>query len=92
MPTIIDTKFAVLRASYSGSISDMTIAWLQDNGATSSHISDAWKEMLADKLVATPTGNKNDDWFQLLDELGFSTGSLNDRELAFWVDGGTLPA
>ena len=90
MATLSDEKFAALRTlTYTGSISDMTLQWLQANGATSDSISDAWEEMLAAQLVATPTGQKNDDWFQLLGEKGYS-GSLTDRELAFWQAGGTF--
>ena len=61
------------------------------NVAPSTQISDLWRLMLNDKLIAPPTGQYNDDWFSLLGELGFTNGALNDRELAFWVAGGTIP-
>jgi hypothetical protein len=90
MPAVVDEKFATLRLLYAGAMSDMTLLWLQANGATANAIPDAWKEMLAAKLVAIPTGQRNDDWYQLLGELGH-TGSMNDRELQFWVGGAVLP-
>ena len=83
MATLSDIRFEKLRAlGYIGSISDMTLAWLQDNGATSNQISDAWVEVL-DSFPLGLTGSRNDKWFELLGLVGYS-GSLNDRELAFW--------
>ena len=84
MATVNDAKFAALRTlAYTGSINDMTLQWLQANGATADAIPDAWREFLDANLVATPTGQRNDDWYQYLVEQGHS-GSLNDMELAFW--------
>jgi hypothetical protein len=45
-------------------------------------LADAWHAFLAQEVPAA-TGHWNDDWFAYLGSLGF-TGSLNDRELAFW--------
>ncbi len=92
MASLSDARFDALRTLlFTGSTSDMLLAWLQDNGATAKAIPDAWKEMLASKLVATPTGQRTDDWYQLLGEQGFA-GAMNDRELAFWDGGAVLPA
>jgi hypothetical protein len=65
----------------------MTLQWLQAKVAvTANNLPDAWREFLDDALVS-PTGQFNDDWFQYLgDQL--HTGSLNDRELAFWISQG----
>jgi hypothetical protein len=90
MATLSDARFDALRAQlFTGATSDMLLQWLQLNGATAKAIPDAWKEMLAAQLVAPPTGQYNDDWFQLLDEQGF-TGAISDRELDFWIAGGVL--
>lgn len=88
--TLPDAKFDSLRTQgFSGSVSDMILEWLQLNGATSNSVPDAWREML-DLQVASPTGQRNDDWFALLGSLGYTQDSLNDRELAFWQDGGLI--
>jgi hypothetical protein len=92
MATVTDAKFDALRALlHTGAMPEMTLSWLQAAGATSSSLPDAWNEMLAIKLITpVPTGQRNDDWFEYLGVLTH-TGSLNDRELAFWVSGGVLP-
>ena len=89
MPTIMDAKFAALRAQgFTGAMSDMTLQWLQDAGATSNHVADAWLEML--ELQGLPiSGQRNGLWYAYLGVLGY-TGSINDRELQFWLAGGVL--
>jgi hypothetical protein len=90
LPTgsLIDAKWnALVGKGYTGSMSDMTLAWLQANGATSGHISDAWLEMLEAK---GGSGQRNDMWYDLLGTMGY-TGALPDRELQFWLDGGDPP-
>jgi hypothetical protein len=83
--TLADAKFDALRdQGFTGTLSDMTLQWLQANGATSGSITDAWLEVLPG------TGQRNDRWYTVLGGMGY-TGSLNDREFAFWVDGGVLP-
>jgi hypothetical protein len=90
MTTLSDAKFAALRTQlFTGAMSDMTLAWLQANGATSSSIPDAWREMLIAQGADAGTYHRNDAWYQVLGDLGY-TGSLPDRELAFWKDGGTF--
>lgn len=89
MPNITDSKFAALRSQgYTGSISDMMLQWLQANGATSNSIPDAWREVLV--IQGYGLQQRNDDWFALLGDLGYTTGSLNDRAAQFWLDGGEL--
>lgn len=67
-----------------GHINGLTLKWLQDNGATSNSLPDAWMEMLAAN-GATPPFHRNDAWYALLGTMGY-TGSLNDRELDFWCN------
>jgi len=74
---------------YFGDLNDQTIAWLQGLGATSSNLNDAWRQMLALFLVS-PSGNRMDDWRNLLAINGFSQGALNDRELAFFLSNADL--
>lgn len=92
MDSLTDAKFDGLRAQgFTGSISDMTLQWLQANGATSDNITDAWREMLTSKILDKPQAyQRNDWWFQVLGELGYSQGQLNSRALAFWQDGGII--
>jgi hypothetical protein len=68
-------------------MSDMTLQWLHDNGATSPSIVDAWAEMLD---FQGAVGARNDAWFELLGTLGFTDGSISEREAAFWEAGGNL--
>ena len=91
MATLSDAKFQALRGQgRTGSISDMQLQWLQANGATSSQQSDAWREMLASQLSKPITAvQRNDDWYTLLGNQGHS-GSMNDREIAFWQAGGAF--
>lgn len=84
MATVTDLKFTALRGlGYTGSISDMTLQWLQANGATSPAMADAWLEFLAAVLLTAATGNRVDDWYAYLGAQGH-TGSVSDRELQFW--------
>lgn len=77
-----DLKFNLFRAlGFTGALADMELQWLQDNGATSDNLSDAWIEYLAAEL-ASPTGVRLDDWFALLRET--YTGSMSDMENEFW--------
>ena len=70
MTTLVDAKWAALRAQlFTGAMSDMTLQWLQNAGATSSSIPDAWREML-DALLTVTTGQRNDDWVALLQAEG----------------------
>lgn len=84
MTPTIDLKFTALRGlGFTGSISDMTLQWLQGNGATSNALPDAWIEYLAIELDTAATGVRTDDWFAFLRAEGH-TGSVNDMENQFW--------
>ena len=51
MATRNDDKFQALRdQGFTGAMPDMTLQWLQFNGATSNSVSDAWVEMLQSQL------------------------------------------
>lgn len=55
-----------------------------------STISDAWRRMLLSRSgLPVATYHRNDYWYVYLGALGY-TGSMNDRELAFWLNGGTF--
>lgn len=86
---ITDLKFDALRAQgHTGAVSEMMLAWLQADGATSNKLNDAWREMLTSKGFTT--GNNNDDWYALLGSLGFTEKGRNSRERDFWAAGGLL--
>jgi len=71
-------------------MSDMTLQWLQANGATSNSISDAWREMLNAKLLI---GQRNDMWRDYLISVAPADigRQMNDLELWFWdTNGGDL--
>jgi hypothetical protein len=87
--TLVDAKWEALRdQGFTGAMSDMTLQWLQANGATSDRISDAWLEMLTDKGAAG--SQRSDMWYDLLGQMGYE-GALPDREFLFWINGGVLP-
>ena len=92
MPTLIDSKFEALRAQgFTGSMSDMTLQWLQANGATSNQIPDAWNEVLS--ILVSTAGANSDRWYVYLKDSGFGgtdQNQINDMELAFWLAGGLL--
>ena len=84
-----DAKFTALRnQGFTGSLPDMTLQWLQNGGAVAGTIPDAWMEMLAIHGITDTT--ISDGWYTLLGNMGY-TGQNNDRQLAFWNDGGILP-
>ena len=55
-----------------------------DTQSPRSSLPDAWNSFLALQLGAAATGQRNDDWYGYLGSLGH-TGSLNDRELQYWL-------
>jgi hypothetical protein len=93
MATTVDCKFNALRGlEYTGAMNDMTLQWLQDNGATSPSLTDAWREFLA---VHFAPGQRNDDWYAYLDSIAPPDigRTLPDLESWFWcVNGGVVPA
>ena len=55
----VDCEFTRLRAAgYTGSLMDMELAWLQNNGATSNQLGDAWMEFLV--VQGFTTGSRID--------------------------------
>ena len=72
---------------------DMTLQWLRANGATDDDktLADAWNSMLTQQLgiPKDQATTRQDMWFEVLGNLGY-TGSISDRERAFWLDGGNL--
>lgn len=86
---ITDARYAALgNQGFAGTLNDRTLAWLQDAGATSRIIPEAWRQML--NLKGYNTGFFNLDWANLLEGQGYS-GTLNEMEREFWIDGGILP-
>lgn len=88
MPTLVDAKYAALTTQgYTGGLSDMTLAWLQANGAsTQNTASDALELAMARRGFLG-----RDAWNNFLLAEGYS-GSVSDMALSFWVAGGNLPA
>ena len=87
MSQITDAKHSALIAQgFTSQINEMLLAWLQDTGATSGNLADAWLEVI---ILNGHPPQRNTGWYELLGALGFS-GSLSDRELAFWVSGGVI--
>lgn len=87
---INDLRFSAFgNQGFTGSIDDRTLSWLKANGATSGNITDAWREML--KAQGAASSDVNSGWFELLGALGY-VGDINDRERAFWADGGAFTA
>ncbi len=71
-----------------GHINDLTVAWLQLKGATSTQINGAWVQLFAATLLGSATGNFNTDAYAYLGSLGH-TGAINERWFSFWS--GVLP-
>lgn len=89
MPTLSDARFDALRLQgFTGSTSDMLLQWLQANSGVPvpKTIPDGWRALLN---LYQKNGQRNTGWYDLLGDEGY-TGSLNDRELAFWLAGGVL--
>lgn len=95
MPATADLKFSALRAQgFLGAGLDMELQWLQDAGATSDNLRDAWREAL-DLQGYSALPHIEDAWYAFLGDQGF-TGSMRDREYLFWLgsgagDGGIFP-
>ena len=88
---ISDAKYqAFVDIGLIGARPENELQWLQANGATANQINDAWREMLIAR-TGLPAENyqRNDYWYALLGDMGYE-GQRNDRELAFWLNGGTF--
>lgn len=72
---------------YTGSIMDRLLAWLKANGGTGFTYNDLMRSMLKAKGFLQPS--IVDAWYAYLGFKGYS-GSLVDRERAFWLAGGSL--
>lgn len=90
MPTLTDTRFEYLRSqAYTGTISDMMMAWLSDNSAVQvGAVSDQWREFLVSRGM-TPPFNIADAWHEYLGALGYE-GTTSDREMQFWQNGAPI--
>ena len=87
MPSLIDCRHDALVGMFGpGHVNDLMILWLQANGATSPQLNDAWYEMLVAQGAIEPF-QINDGWYGLLGGMGY-IGAMNDRETAFWCEGG----
>lgn len=73
---------------YTGTLSEMFLEWLLDNGATTRTMSDAIREFLIARGVSG-LFTLNDGWFNWLGTEGY-TGTINDRNKAFWIAGGVF--
>lgn len=93
-----DARFNALRAlGYSGSISDMTLAWLQDGGPATGPVTgplkalpDAWRSVLEQLAIEDPAFNPVGDfdrstwWYEYLQSQGY-TGGRGQMDLQFWT-------
>ena len=64
-----------------GHVSDLTLQWLQLNGATSSNVNDAWGQYNA---LQNALPNVNDSWYSWLGDL-LHLGALPGRWRSFWA-------
>lgn len=87
-----DLRFSALRSQgYLGHTNDMLQDWLADNGAglPIRQINDMWKDFLIAFGIPEPTYQYNDARYAFYGALGY-TGTLNDREVQFWRNGGVI--
>ena len=77
-----DQKYRALRTKgYAGSIDDMFMQLVQDTTSRRDAVErDYWLSVLP-----TATGSMNDVKYQATGSLGY-TGSINDRETAYWTN------
>ena len=74
----------VTMTGFYGSQAELTLLWLQNNGATSNALNDAWSEYL--DLQGVTAGHVNDRWYAWLGSLGYSDSDLSARFNRFWCD------
>ncbi len=87
MSSLNTIRFDVLRLlGYTGATNEMFFDYLGDTlvSATQDQLNDRMVSGL-DGEVAGTVKQLNDLWFTYLGDLGF-TGSLNEREIAYWED------
>lgn len=90
MAQLNDQRFIALRLlGFTGGVNEMLLAWLQNGGATSNSLSDAWIEWL-DIVTIGGVGNRSDDWHSYLIQSGYdvaaNSSQTSDMELVFWQD------
>lgn len=77
----------ILRATGGPTVSDGLRAWFIAGGATSGALEDLERQWL---LIVYPPGTPDwttqDLWSSFLTQSGYSSGTLQDRQLAFWSD------
>jgi hypothetical protein len=94
--TKIDCEYVAL-AAYPGNIQDKELAWLQNNGATSTNLPTAWIQFLAIQLGGAATGDRADDetaYYKSVISGGDQTTygkSLVDLRRTFWCGGYNPP-
>ena len=67
------------------SLNDVKFAAITDAGFTSGTLADREYAWLADQTAVASGATLNDQWMILLDSLGYTTGSVNDRQIAAWA-------
>jgi len=92
--TKTDCEFDALRtAGYTGSLQDMELAWLQNNGATSNQLGDAWEEFLA--AQGFTTGDRSDDelayYLSVILVADRDGDTLMDLRREYWCGGHNPP-
>ena len=78
---------AILVVTEGPTTNDGLMAWFAAQGAVGTTLQDLERDFLLAQ-AGTTDGTNNDLWMQYLTELGYTTGTLNDRQLAFWRAGG----
>jgi hypothetical protein len=83
----------ILRATGGPTINDGQLAYFLAQGGTGTALNDVTRSWLLSKIVAPTTGDEttNDLWMIYLTEAGYTTGTLNDRQLAYWTGLPTPP-
>src|SRR5262249_6144343 len=106
MPVLPSTKIdceynALVTGGYGGankqSLPDMELAWLRNNGATSTNLPTAWIQFLAIQLGVAATGDRSDDevaYYKSVisapDQATYGT-TLSDLRRTFWCGGYNPP-
>jgi hypothetical protein len=88
----IDCEFAAL-AAYPGSLRDKELAWLQNNGATSNQLGDAWYQFLiAQGMTAAARPDMEVAYYISLGlDAIVNSKALIDLRQEFWCGGHNPP-
>jgi hypothetical protein len=90
MSQVNDCRHEALVAQFGvGHTNGLLLLWLQANGATSGHITDAWDQVLT---ILVGVGQHNDRWHEWLTMNGYGAPNkqYNDAQIDFWCSGGLL--